>query len=121
MKKNLLAITLLFCGLVSVAQTPRMVLYEEFTGENCPPCASTNPGLNALLLSVTNASRVIAIKWEVPIPSAPSNTWSLYKTNQVEIDWRYKSAANGGYGYVPAVTYAPFGKINGQSQAVYGA
>jgi hypothetical protein len=121
MKKNVYVLILMALGLVSGAQSPRMMLYEEFTGETCPPCASTNPGLNTLLLSATNATRVVAIKWQVPIPSAPSNTWSLYQTDKAEIDWRYRSTASGGYGYNPAVTYAPFGKIDGQSQAVFGA
>ncbi|MEI6020550.1 MAG: T9SS type A sorting domain-containing protein [Bacteroidota bacterium] len=121
MKKNLLAFSIVLLAAFANAQTPRLCLYEEFTGETCPPCASTNPGLNAILLSPTNATKIIAIKWQVPIPSAPSNTWSLYQTNKTEIDWRYRSIASGGYGYIPAVTYAPFGKIDGQSQAVFGA
>ena len=121
MKKNLLALSLVLIAALANAQTPRLCLYEEFTGETCPPCASTNPGLNNLLLSATNATKIVAIKWQVPIPSAPSNTWSLYQTNKTEIDWRYRSTANGGYGYNPAVTYAPLGKIDGQSQAVFGA
>ena len=121
MKKNIYFFVMIAFGLMTKAQSPRMMLYEEFTGETCPPCASTNPGLNTLLLSATNATRVVAIKWQVPIPSAPSNTWSLYQTNKAEIDWRYRSTASGGYGYNPAVTYAPLGKIDGQSQAVFGA
>lgn len=121
MKKQLFASALLLMALIAGAQSPRVSLYEEFTGETCPPCAATNPGLNTLLLSASNATRIVAIKWQVPIPSVPSNTWSLYKTNKTEIDWRYKSTANGGYGYNPAVTYAPLGKIDGQSQAVFGA
>ena len=121
MKRNIYLFILLAFGVNIFAQSPRMMLYEEFTGETCPPCASTNPGLNTLLLSATNATRVVSIKWQVPIPSAPSNTWSLYQTDKAEIDWRYRSTASGGYGYNPAVTYAPFGKIDGQSQAVFGA
>lgn len=121
MKRNLLALGILVAGLTASAQTPRLSLFEEFTGETCPPCASTNPGLNTKLLSATNATKIVAIKWQVPIPSAPSKSWSLYQTDKAEIDWRYKSTANGGYGYVPAVTYAPFGKIDGQSLAVYGS
>jgi hypothetical protein len=120
MKKQLL-MGLMIAGMGAVAQTPRLSLYEEFTGETCGPCAATNPGLNTLLSSPTNTTKIAAIKWQVPIPSAPTPTWSLYKTNQAEIDWRWQSAANGGYGYSPAVTYAPFGKIDGQSQAVFGA
>jgi hypothetical protein len=87
MKKTYLILALLITALCTNAQV-RMSLFEEFTGENCAPCASTNPALNVTLAN--NSTKVIAIKWQVPIPSAPSNTWSLYKTNQAEIDWRYK-------------------------------
>ncbi len=108
-----------------------MSLYEEFTGETCPPCAATNPGLNALLSSPTNASKIIAIKWQVPIPSAPANSWSLYKTNQAEIDWRYRGTASSGYGYPSqnnssssissGINSAPSGRIDGQHQWAFGA
>ncbi|MCC6372410.1 MAG: hypothetical protein IT236_15505, partial [Bacteroidia bacterium] len=121
MKKNLLLAGLMILGVSAIAQTPRLSLYEEFTGETCPPCASTNPGLNALLSSPTNTPKIIAIKWQVPIPSAPSNTWSLYQTNKVEIDWRWRSLASGGYGYTPAINSAPSSKIDGREATVFGA
>lgn len=130
MKKNLLSLSLMLFGLSLVAQSPRMSLYEEFTGETCPPCAATNPGLNALLKSTANASKIIAIKWQVPIPSVPSNTWSLYKTNQAEIDWRYRGSTSGGYGYPSqstatsaissGINSAPSGRIDGQHQWAFG-
>lgn len=85
MKKTSILLGLLAASFFASGQT-RMSLYEEFTGENCGPCAATNPGLNTLLNA--NASQVIAIKWQVPIPSAPSTTWSLYQTDKPEIDWR---------------------------------
>ena len=121
MKNFTLTVILLSISLTAFSQTPRMSLYEEFTGETCPPCASANPPLNLLLASPTNTPKIVAIKWQVPIPSAPSNTWSLYQTNKVEIDWRYKSVAAGGYGYVPAINSAPSGKIDGQAPTVFGA
>ena len=121
MKNFTLTVILLSLSFTAFSQTPRMSLYEEFTGETCPPCASTNPGLNLLLASPTNTPKIVAIKWQVPIPSAPSNTWSLYQTNKVEIDWRWKSVAAGGYGYVPAINSAPSGKIDGEAPTVFGA
>src|SRR4051812_9810277 len=103
MKKQYFLTVLMVASIVTFAQTPRLSLYEEFTGENCPPCAATNPGLNALLLAPDNEANIVAIKWQVPIPSAPSNTWSLYRTNKAEIDWRYQST---GYGYKSQWTQA---------------
>lgn len=117
MKKNLLALCFATFSVIGISQTTRTSLYEEFTGENCGPCASTNPGLKIVLDA--NASKVIPIKWQVPIPSAPSATWSLYQTNKAEIDWRYKSTASGGYGY--AVGSAPEGRMDGQACTVFGA
>jgi hypothetical protein len=127
MKKTLSILALSALGFFASAQAPvRMSLYEEFTGENCGPCAQTNPGLNALLSS--QASKIIPIKWQVPIPSAPTNTWSLYQTDQAEIDWRWTA---GGYGYqsqntpttAPStgINSAPQGRIDGQHQWVFGA
>ncbi len=113
MKKSLLVLGLIVAG-GAYAQTPRMSLYEEFTGETCPPCASTNPGLNALLASPTNTPKVIALKWQVPIPSAPTKTWSLYQTNKTEINWRY---AQYGYG----INSAPSGRMDGRNVTFYGA
>ena len=121
MKKNLLTFIMMVLVAGVHAQTPRLSLYEEFTGETCPPCASTNPGLNLLLASPTNTPKIVAIKWQVPIPSAPSNTWSLYQTNKTEIDWRWKSIANGGYGYNPVINSAPSSKIDGREATVFGA
>ncbi len=109
MKKNLLITALIVTGMSIFAQTPRLCLFEEFTGETCPPCASTNPGLNATLTA--NATKVVAIKWQVPIPSAPSNTWSLYQTNAAE--------ANARLGYY-SVNSAPQGRMDGQSLTVFG-
>jgi hypothetical protein len=127
MKKIITLLSLI--STVAFAQSPRLSLYEEFTGENCGPCASTNPGLQTVL----DASTVncVAIKWEVPIPSAPSATWSLYQTNKTEIDWRYRSTASGGYGYpsqntsataiTSGINSAPSGRIDGQHQWTFGA
>ncbi len=130
MKKSILSLALMSVFTVS-AQTPRLSLFEEFTGENCPPCAATNPALNALLAQPTNTTKVVAIKWQVPIPSAPTNTWSLYQTNKAEIDWRYKSTAAGGYGYMSqwtsttaptsGINAAPTGFIDGKHLWNFGA
>jgi hypothetical protein len=126
MKTNLFTVGLVFASAFMLAQTPRLSLYEEFTGETCPPCATTNPGLNAKLSAPTATPLVVAIKWQVPIPSAPANSWSLYKTNKVEIDWRYRGSP-AGYGY-PSLTTptnginsAPSGRFDGRHQTDFGA
>jgi hypothetical protein len=124
MKKTSILIGLMALGFFAKAQT-RMSLYEEFTGENCGPCASTNPGLVTLLAA--NATKVIPIKWQVPIPSAPSNTWSIYQQAKNFIDWRWK-AAPSGFGYQCAtcsptaggISYAPMGRMDGQELSAFG-
>ena len=120
MRKLLFFLGLVYFGNIT-AQSTRTCLYEYFCGENCPPCATTAPPLYALLSSPTNTPKIISIEWETPIPSAPSNTWSLYRTNNSECDWRYRSISGGGYGYNPPITYVPFGKIDGQAQTLFGA
>jgi hypothetical protein len=109
---KLLPALALFACLTATAQSPRLSVYEEFTGENCPPCAATNPGLNNILSAAINTPQVVAIKWEVPIPSAPTKTWSLYQTNKAEIGFRASY-----YG----ISYAPEGRMDGQKTTVFGA
>ena len=88
-KKLILFISFIFT-LPAFSQTPRLSLFEEFTGETCPPCAATNPGLNAVLANPINQAKVVAIKWQVPIPSAPSNTWSLYQNRNRLALWAFR-------------------------------
>jgi hypothetical protein len=125
----LVALCLIFTRTAMQAQTPRVTLYEEFTGENCPPSASTDPGLHTVMMN--NSSLVIPITWMVPYPSAPSNSWAPYRVNQAENEWRYKPSGSGGYGYmsqmtptdVPAsgVYWIPSGYLDGQHCWVFGA
>ena len=122
---------LIFLRLIINGQSPRLSLYEEFTGENCAPCAAINPGLDAILTSATNTPLITFIKWMVPLPTASTNTWSLYQTNKSDIDWRHKSGANGGYNYstqltqtstpVNGITTVPMGILDGKHQWSFGA
>jgi hypothetical protein len=119
---------LTFCSVW--AQSPKTPLLEEFTGENCPPCAATNPGLDKLLLGKTNTGKINFIKWQVPIPSAPTKTFSLYQTNKTEINYRYQGSPSG-YGYQSKYTSntaassginaAPTGLIDGRHLWEFGA
>ena len=80
MKKifTLIAGAILFTG-ISSAQTQRMVLFEEFTGETCGPCATVNPGLNAMLNN--NEEKVVSIKYQNNIPSAGPRFWPYAQTD----------------------------------------
>lgn len=110
MKKTTTLLSFLALTTVGFAQSPRMSLYEEFTGENCGPCASTNPGLDVKLAA--NLNNTIPLKWQVAIPSAPSSPTSLYQQNKTEID-----ARDAYYN----ITSAPSCKQDGQSATVFGA
>ena len=110
MKKTTTLLGLMALTTIGFAQSPRMSLYEEFTGENCPPCASTNPGLDVKL--GVNSNNTIPIKWQVAIPSAPSSLTSLYQQNKLEID-----ARDAYY----SISSAPNGRQDGQSQVVFGS
>lgn len=110
MKKTTTLLSFLALTTFGFAQSPRMSLYEEFTGENCPPCAGTNPILDPILTN--NLSNTIPLKWQVAIPSAPTSLTSLYQQNKTEIDQR-----DAYY----SISSAPSGIQDGQSQTVFGA
>ena len=102
MKKILLFSTfLLLLTAASFAQTTRTQLYEEFTGENCGPCAASNPTLNTLLAS--NTPGMISLKYESPIPSSAGAN-SIYGHNTTDVDNRIT------YYTVP---FAPYGRQDG--------
>jgi len=142
MKKIFIFLSLITLSLHTSAQASfvRTSLYEEFTGENCGPCLATNWNLDPLLLSNPNPTLVIPIKWQVPLLSAPSNTWSIYQTNKAEINWRWKSSSGStiaagpstlAYGYssqntptdvaTNGINSLASGRFDGQHQWVFGA
>jgi hypothetical protein len=91
------------------AQTQRISLFEEFTGENCAPCAATNPGITALAqANFAGPMKMILLRYQVPIPSAPSSPTSLYQQNPAEPnarqDYYYPSGSD---------QFAPQGRFNG--------
>lgn len=73
--KKLYTLSLALLSMAAIGQTQRLALFEEYTGENCGPCASTNPGLDALVQS--NPTKILMLKHQVPIPSAGPiyNAW----------------------------------------------
>jgi hypothetical protein len=58
------------------------VLYEEFSGENCAPCAAINPDVNDFM--ETHDGEVILLKYQTNIPSAGP----LYNQNKLEVNSR---------------------------------
>ncbi len=83
----------------SHAQTARLVLVEEFTGETCGPCATYNPAFNATMENFPGT--VISLKYQNNIPSAGPN---FYAYNTADIANRTTYYANN---------YSPHGFIDG--------
>lgn len=98
--KNFLLTAAALATLSFSASAQRMTLHEEFTGENCPPCASTNPDFWALCNGAANPSKLIHISYMVPIPSAG---WYCNRTTAI-----YTS--RDSYYNVP---FAPYGRYDG--------
>ncbi|MBP8250061.1 MAG: Omp28-related outer membrane protein, partial [Chitinophagales bacterium] len=67
---------------VSFGQYQRTVLFEEFTQASCGPCASQNPGFNALLDE--NSDKTLAIKYQVWWPGFDP----MYLQNEPDVDSR---------------------------------
>lgn len=100
MKKLVLLSALVGINAIANAQT-RLTLYEEFTGENCGPCAATNPGLEALISAPGNDTKIQMIKYMSPIPTAGTLLYPQAKT--------YADARLSYY----SISSAPSGKIDG--------
>lgn len=98
--KNFLLTAAALATLSMSASAQRMTIHEEFTGENCPPCASTNPGFWDLCNGAGNPSKLIHISYMVPIPSAG---WYCNRTTAIY-------TARDAYYSVP---FAPYGRYDG--------
>jgi hypothetical protein len=98
MKKLVLASALVAISGSALHAQNRLALYEEFSGENCAPCAASNPALNVLLGN--NTSKVLLIKYQSPIPSA-GPIYNAYTT---------VTQARLSYYSVP---FAPYGRLDG--------
>jgi hypothetical protein len=68
MKKLFTLCLLVLCcyAINTKAQSPRLILAEEFTNAGCGPCASQNPAFNTLLNN--NPTKVVAIKYQTDGP-----------------------------------------------------
>ncbi|HEY1038637.1 MAG TPA: hypothetical protein VGF30_04490, partial [Bacteroidia bacterium] len=110
MKKpvQILSALLLGTALSMNAQTQRINLFEEWTGENCGPCAATNPAITALADdNYAGPKKMILLRYQVAIPSAPTYTASLYQQNTTEPTSRHT------YYYPSGGRFAPQGRFNG--------
>ncbi len=65
------------------AQSERLVLVEHFSGASCPPCASFNPGVQAILDG--NTDKVTSIKYQL----APPGTDPMYSHNPAHSGARF--------------------------------
>ncbi len=101
MRKLYLLIAALAITTSLSAQSPRLVLVEEFTGETCPPCAAYNPGFNALMSMPANMSKGVSLKYQNDIPSTGPN---FYLYNTADIATRTGFYANN---------YSPHGFMDG--------
>lgn len=104
MKKILLSISVAGACVLTATAQQRLSLYEEFSGENCPPCAAYNPALWSLLNAGTNTTKVMLIKYQSPIPTAGP----IYN--------KYPAIANARLSYY-GERYAPTGYQNGNEVA----
>lgn len=73
MKKLYTMAMAMMVATLTLGQSQRLCLLEEYTQASCPPCAALNPALNALLAS--NTSKVVSIKYQTNWPGVdPMNT-----------------------------------------------
>ena len=98
MKKITLILAIVMAGSSAFAQSQRLVLFEEFTQASCPPCATTNPGLNAMLDA--HPSEVVSIKYQTDWPG--NDVMNVHNPSEVQTRVSY-------YG----VTGVPDGEMDG--------
>jgi hypothetical protein len=112
----MLLIAGMFFSFASQGQSQRLMLFEEFTGENCPPCAVYNSGLNQLLDA--NAQKIVSIKYQTDIPFG---TPKLYDYNPADVDDAsiYYSNSSAPYGHMDGNTWS--GPVFGFNQATIDA
>ncbi|HRP90674.1 MAG TPA: T9SS type A sorting domain-containing protein [Edaphocola sp.] len=99
MKKRILLLTAVLGGF-SFVNAQKLALIEEFSGENCGPCASLNPAFMTKINAPGNETKVLLLKYQSPIPSAGP----IYLANTVFTDARMNYYS---------VNFAPYFRING--------
>jgi len=84
MKHFYTVLALVFFSGCAIAQSQRIVLVEEFTGEDCGPCAGINPTFNKMLND--NIAKAVSIKYQSIVN--PGNTNVLYTQTKAEVNIR---------------------------------
>lgn len=90
-------ITLCLLGLLVLAgygQSQRYVVFEEFTNASCGPCASQNPGFQALMAANTSKCAYITYHWNFPGVNDP-----MYLANPADMETRI---GYYGFNFVPS-------------------
>ncbi len=103
MKKFILSLLVTSTSLLFASGQTRMTLHEEFTGENCPPCAGINPGFWSLCNSGTNPTKLIHITYMDQIPSSgPFYNETIPMSDAQDMYYSVPFAPYGRYdGHIP--------------------
>lgn len=115
MKKRILLLSTLL-GLAGLTYAQKLALIEEFSGENCGPCAAYNPAFMSLVNAAGNSTKVLLLKYQSPIPTAGP----IYNINKVFTDARmaYYSVNSAPSFYLNG---ASKGNITTATQAMFNA
>ena len=116
----MLLATILLGSTNAIGQSQRFILAEEFTQASCGPCASQNPGFNALLNA--NDTKIIGLKYQVWWPGYDP----MYEHNEPDVDIRvpYYGVTGVPRGYVDGaiITGGSYtGAVNGLTQSEVNA
>ncbi len=117
---KLFLVAMLFSVTTAVGQTQRIELFEEFTGENCWPCATVNTGLTQLITKNQLPQRkIVLLRYQCAIPSKPGKG-SLYLDNPTEVETRqsYYSVPFAPYSRFDGIELPPTGNANALKQNI---
>ncbi len=103
MKKITLFLTMACATTLALAQTQRVELYEEFSGENAPTATSVDSALHVLYHA--NTSKIVPITYETNFPSAPPRG-SLAGQDRKDVTTRVNYYT---------ITQAPYARFDGMA------
>lgn len=86
MKRIFYTLSLLLLSMpLLLAQVPKKILIEEATQASCAPCASVNPGFDAIISS--NIDKMVPVKYQVWWPGYDP----MYEENPLEVNARIQT------------------------------